>query len=63
MHSLISFDKQCSIDTLLDLTIKHMVFMQSLAKYADRLKEPYEPKVIYRSVVSNDESKTQVFVY
>jgi len=31
---------------LLDLTIKHMVFMQSLAKYAERLKQPYESKVM-----------------
>ncbi|CAL9237400.1 unnamed protein product [Arabidopsis halleri] len=46
LRGMIPNGAKCSIDTLLDLTIKHMVFMQSLAKYADRLKEPYEPKLV-----------------
>ncbi|CAH8255821.1 unnamed protein product [Arabidopsis lyrata] len=46
LRGMIPNGAKCSIDTLLDLTIKHMVFMQSIAKYADRLKEPYEPKLV-----------------
>ncbi|KAL1189511.1 Transcription factor [Cardamine amara subsp. amara] len=46
LRGMIPNGSKCSIDTLLDLTIKHMVFMQSMAKYADRLKQPYEPKLV-----------------
>ena len=37
--------QQCSIDSLLDRTIKHMLFLQSVTKYADKLKQTDEPKV------------------
>lgn len=37
---------QMSIDCLLDRTIKHMLFLQSVTKYADRIKQIDEPKVI-----------------
>lgn len=37
--------KQCSIDALLEKTIKHMLFLQSVTKHADKLKETGEPKV------------------
>ncbi|XP_010430608.1 PREDICTED: transcription factor bHLH157 isoform X2 [Camelina sativa] len=46
LRGMIPNGAKCSIDTLLDLTIKHMEFMQSLAKYADRLKQPYESKLV-----------------
>ncbi|VVA93476.1 unnamed protein product [Arabis nemorensis] len=46
LRGMIPNGSKCSIDTLLDLTIKHMVFMQSIAKYADKLKQPYEPKMV-----------------
>ncbi|CAA0314975.1 unnamed protein product [Arabidopsis thaliana] len=46
LRGMIPNGAKCSIDTLLDLTIKHMVFMQSLAKYAERLKQPYESKLV-----------------
>lgn len=38
--------KQCSIDSLLDRTIKYMVFLQGVTKHADKLKRSNEPKVI-----------------
>ncbi|XP_010533556.1 PREDICTED: transcription factor bHLH157-like isoform X2 [Tarenaya hassleriana] len=44
LRGMIPNGAKCSIDALLDLTIKHMLFMQSIAKYADKLKQPYEPK-------------------
>lgn len=37
--------QQCSIDSLLDRTIKYMLFLQSVTKYADELKQSDEPKV------------------
>lgn len=37
--------EQCSIDALLERTIKHMLFLQSVTKHADMLKETGEPKV------------------
>lgn len=37
--------KQCSIDSLLDRTIKYMLFLQGVTKYADKLKQADEPKV------------------
>ncbi|BBH03506.1 Serine/threonine-protein kinase With No Lysine-related protein [Prunus dulcis] len=35
-----------SIDSLLDRTIKYMLFLQSVTKYADKLKQAHEPKLI-----------------
>ncbi|KAG2302840.1 hypothetical protein Bca52824_031491 [Brassica carinata] len=46
LRGMIPNGAKCSIDTLLDLTIRQMVFMQSIAKYADKLKQPYEPKLV-----------------
>ena len=37
--------EQCSIDALLEKTIKHMLFLQSVTKHADKLKVAGEPKV------------------
>ncbi|TKY47930.1 Transcription factor LHW [Spatholobus suberectus] len=37
---------KCSIDSLLDRTIRYMIFLQSITKYADKLQEPNEPKLI-----------------
>ena len=36
---------QCSIDSLLERTIKHMVFMQSVTKHADKLSNSVKSKV------------------
>lgn len=37
---------QCSIDSLLERTIKHMLFMQSITKHADKLNKSADTKVI-----------------
>ncbi|XP_038979355.1 uncharacterized protein LOC120109718 isoform X1 [Phoenix dactylifera] len=49
---------KCSIDALLDRTIKHMLFLQSVTKYADKLKQTDEPKMIVEEsgVVLKDNS-------
>lgn len=33
----------------MDRTIKHMLFLQNVTKYADKLKQADEPKVWFRS--------------
>ena len=38
-------NEQCSIDALLERTIKHMVFLQSVTKHGDKLKQTEESKV------------------
>lgn len=37
--------QQCIIDALLERTIKHMLFLQSVTKHADKLKQTGESKV------------------
>ncbi|KAK4482746.1 hypothetical protein RD792_009913 [Penstemon davidsonii] len=37
---------KCSIDALLERTIKHMLFLQSVTKHADKLKETRDSKII-----------------
>ncbi|KAL2325247.1 hypothetical protein Fmac_024305 [Flemingia macrophylla] len=46
LRGIIPNGGKCSIDSLLDRTIRYMVFLQSVLKYADRLQEPNEPKLI-----------------
>lgn len=36
---------QCSIDSLLERTIKHMLFLQSITKHADKLNKSADIKV------------------
>jgi hypothetical protein len=36
---------QCSIDSLLERTIKHMLFLQSITKHADKLHKCANSKV------------------
>ena len=36
---------QCSIDSLLERTIKHMLFLESITNHADKLNKCAEPKV------------------
>lgn len=36
---------QCSIDSLLERTIKHMLYLQSIAKHADKLNKYADVKV------------------
>ncbi|KAL5747705.1 hypothetical protein ACOSQ2_025002 [Xanthoceras sorbifolium] len=48
LRGIIPNGVKCSIDSLLDLTIKHMLFLQSITKNADKLKEAEEPKLVGR---------------
>ncbi|KAK1438551.1 hypothetical protein QVD17_04360 [Tagetes erecta] len=62
LRELIPNGEKLSIDCLLDQTIKHMLFLQSVTKHADRIKQVNEPKS--NSVVqknhSNDPNKSGV---
>ncbi|KAK7391837.1 hypothetical protein VNO78_20260 [Psophocarpus tetragonolobus] len=46
LRGIIPNGGKCSIDSLLDRTIRYMLFLQSVLKYSDRLHEPNEPKLI-----------------
>ncbi|RZC69638.1 hypothetical protein C5167_032771 [Papaver somniferum] len=46
LREIVPHGIKCSIDGLLDRTIKYMVFLQSVTKYADKLKEACVPKII-----------------
>ncbi|KAJ4810943.1 Transcription factor-related family protein [Rhynchospora pubera] len=45
LREIVPNGEKCSIDALLEKTIKHMLFLQSVAKHADKLKEAGEPKI------------------
>ncbi|XP_075520041.1 transcription factor LHW-like isoform X1 [Primulina tabacum] len=44
LRELVPNGAKCSIDSLLERTIKHMLFLQSVAKHADKLKQTGESK-------------------
>ncbi|KAJ4766694.1 Transcription factor-related family protein [Rhynchospora pubera] len=44
LRELVPNGAKCSIDALLEKTIKHMVFLQSVTKHANKLKESGRPK-------------------
>ncbi|XP_054825606.1 transcription factor LHW [Prosopis cineraria] len=46
LRGIIPSGGKCSIDSLLDRTIKYMLFLQSVTKYAGKLQEPKSPKLI-----------------
>ncbi|PKA61543.1 Transcription factor LHW [Apostasia shenzhenica] len=46
LREIVPNGAKCSIDALLEKTIKHMLFLQSVTKHADKLKETREPKII-----------------
>uniref|UniRef100_A0A0A9GBP6 BHLH domain-containing protein n=1 Tax=Arundo donax TaxID=35708 RepID=A0A0A9GBP6_ARUDO len=46
LREIVPNSAKCSIDALLDRTIKHMLFLQSVTKYAEKLKQADEPKMI-----------------
>ncbi|PKI36745.1 hypothetical protein CRG98_042875 [Punica granatum] len=59
LRGIIPNGAKCSIDALLDRTIKHMLFLQNVTKYADKLKRSDEPKLVAHEngVVLKDESR------
>ncbi|KAL7609558.1 transcription factor LHW isoform X1 [Lactuca sativa] len=54
LRELIPNGEKMSIDCLLDRTIKHMLFLQSVTKHADRIKQADEPK--HNGVIQNNYS-------
>ncbi|XP_058744608.1 transcription factor bHLH157-like [Vicia villosa] len=46
LRGIIPHGGKCSIDSLLDRTIRYMLFLGSVVKYADKLQEPNEPKLL-----------------
>ncbi|KAI3450769.1 hypothetical protein Pfo_007434 [Paulownia fortunei] len=46
LREIVPNGAKCSIDALLERTIKHMLFLQSVAKHADKLKQTGESKII-----------------
>ncbi|KAK3025190.1 hypothetical protein RJ639_044360 [Escallonia herrerae] len=46
LREIVPNGAKCSIDALLERTIKHMVFLQSVTKHADKLRQTGEPKII-----------------
>ncbi|KAA0052977.1 transcription factor bHLH157 [Cucumis melo var. makuwa] len=61
LREIIPSGAKCSIDSLLDRTIKYMLFLQSVTKYADKLKETNKPKLIDQrdGVAVNDKCMTE----
>ncbi|KAG6510799.1 transcription factor LHW-like isoform X1 [Zingiber officinale] len=45
LREIIPNGAKCSIDALLEKTIKHMLFLQSVTKHAEKLKVAGEPKI------------------
>ncbi|KAK8967370.1 Transcription factor LHW [Platanthera guangdongensis] len=45
LREIVPNGAKCSIDALMEKTIKHMIFLQSVAKHADKLRDSSEPKV------------------
>ncbi|XP_062082464.1 transcription factor LHW isoform X2 [Humulus lupulus] len=45
LREIVPNGAKCSIDALLERTIKHMLFLQSVTKHADKLKQTGESKI------------------
>ncbi|KAK1300244.1 Transcription factor LHW [Acorus calamus] len=54
LREIVPNGAKCSIDSLLERTIKHMLFLQSVTKHADKLKETGEPKIKEGGLVLKD---------
>ncbi|CAK7332023.1 unnamed protein product [Dovyalis caffra] len=46
LREIVPNGAKCSIDALLERTVKHMLFLQSVTKHADKLKQTGESKLI-----------------
>ncbi|XP_048427212.1 transcription factor LHW [Pyrus x bretschneideri] len=46
LRDIVPNGAKCSIDALFERTIKHMLFLQSVTKHADKLKQTGESKII-----------------
>ncbi|XP_073066323.1 transcription factor LHW-like isoform X2 [Primulina eburnea] len=45
LRQIVPNGAKCSMDALLERTIKHMLFLQSVTKHSDKLKQAGEPKI------------------
>uniref|UniRef100_A0A7N1A2V0 BHLH domain-containing protein n=1 Tax=Kalanchoe fedtschenkoi TaxID=63787 RepID=A0A7N1A2V0_KALFE len=59
LRELIPNGAKCSIDSLLERTIKHMQFMQSMSEHADKLKQCAESKMQSKDAVEGSSSHEQ----
>ncbi|KAI4322477.1 hypothetical protein L6164_022169 [Bauhinia variegata] len=46
LRQIVPNGAKCSIDALLERTIKHMLFLQSVTKHADKLKQTGDSKIV-----------------
>ncbi|CAA6666880.1 unnamed protein product [Spirodela intermedia] len=60
LREIVPNGAKCSIDALLARTVNHMLFLQGVIKYADKIKQADEPKVIH-FVVLTDHLKLTFF--
>ncbi|PSS09438.1 Transcription factor like [Actinidia chinensis var. chinensis] len=51
LRELVPNGSKCSIDSLLERTIKHMLFMQSIAKHAEKLNKCTQSKLLDKETV------------
>ncbi|KAL0927119.1 hypothetical protein M5K25_001278 [Dendrobium thyrsiflorum] len=51
LREIVPSGAKCSIDALLEKTIKHMLFLQSVSKHADKLKKTGESKIVRKDGV------------
>lgn len=57
LREIVPNGAKCSIDALLERTIKHMLFLQSVTKHADKLKQTVDSKIAKKDggMLSKDE--------
>ncbi|CAJ1956216.1 unnamed protein product [Sphenostylis stenocarpa] len=48
LREIVPNGAKCSIDALLERTIKHMLFLQTVTKHAEKLKQTGESKIIHK---------------
>ncbi|KAG5514556.1 hypothetical protein RHGRI_035832 [Rhododendron griersonianum] len=63
LRELVPNGSKCSIDSLLERTIKHMIFMQSITKHAEKLNKytkskVHEKKTVLRGLPTYDHGST-----
>ncbi|KAK2402360.1 transcription factor LHW [Trifolium repens] len=65
LRGIIPHGGKCSIDSLLDRTIRYMLFLRGIIKYADILPEPNEPKLIDQEneVIPKDKNHGATWAY
>ncbi|PKA47018.1 Transcription factor LHW [Apostasia shenzhenica] len=52
LREIVPNGAKCSIDALLEKTINHMLFLHSVTKHADKLKEARKPRILGKDVAT-----------